>query len=205
MILDTTHKQGWGYSVLSGQFPHTSARGNKYIFVFYSWDANAILLEPMQSKNGSKMLQVYQHTYEKLEKVGIKPKINIIDNEASVQVCHFITNTLNASYQKVTPHCHQENAAEKFIQTTKHHLIASLASTDLHFPKHQWYDLLPQAEFILNMLQPTSITQKNQPITYLYGEHNYNAVPLVPPGWKVLCFNDLAESQTWAPHGTEGF
>ena len=41
--------------------------------------------------------------------------------------------------------------------------------------------------------------------THLYGEHNYNFAPLVPPGWKVLCLDDPTECQTWAPHGTEGF
>ena len=56
VILDTTHKQGWEYSDLTGPFLQTSARGNKYIFVFYSWGANSILMESMQSKNDSKML-----------------------------------------------------------------------------------------------------------------------------------------------------
>ena len=51
--------------------------------------------------------------YDKLNKVGINPKINIMDNEASSQVCHFITNTLHASHQKVAPHCHKANAKEK--------------------------------------------------------------------------------------------
>ena len=125
VILDTSHKQGLSYSDLIAQFPHMSARGNKYIFI-----------EPMQSKNDSKMLQVYQHMYKTLEKVGIKLTINIMDNKASTHVCHFITNTHNTLCQKVAPHCHQANAAKKAIQTTKHHHIADLASTELHFPKN---------------------------------------------------------------------
>ena len=92
-----------GYSHLTGQFPQMSAGGNKYIFVVYSWDANVILMEPMQNKNDNKMLRVYRHMYEKLDKVRIKPKIKIFDNEASMQVCHFITNMLNALYQNVIP------------------------------------------------------------------------------------------------------
>ena len=55
------------------------------------------------------------------------------------------------------------------------------------------------------MLQPTRINPKLSAYTYLYGEHNYDVVPLVPLGWKALCFNNPAECQTWAPHGTEGF
>ena len=75
VILDTTHKQGWGYSDITGQYPQAYVRGNKYIFVFYSWDANALLMEPMQSKNDYVcMLWVYKHMYDKLDKVGFKPK-----------------------------------------------------------------------------------------------------------------------------------
>ena len=47
VILDTTHKQECGHSDLTGQIPQMSARGNKYIIVFYSWDASAILMEPI--------------------------------------------------------------------------------------------------------------------------------------------------------------
>ena len=55
-------------------------------------------MEPMQSINNNKMLKVLRNVYEKLDKAEIKLKINIMDNEASMQVCHFITNMLNASY-----------------------------------------------------------------------------------------------------------
>ena len=58
---------------------------------------------------------------------------------------------------------------------------------------------------MLNMLQPMRINPKILAYTYLFGKHNYNAVLLVPPGWKVLCLNDPTEHQTWAQHGTEGF
>ena len=35
------------YMDLTGQFPHTSRRGNKYIVVCYNFHANAILVEPI--------------------------------------------------------------------------------------------------------------------------------------------------------------
>ena len=84
-------------------------------------------------------------------------------------------------------------------------LLLAVQSTDSHFSKHQWDDLLPQAEFTLNMLQPTRINPKMLVYTYLYGEHNYNAVPMAPPRWKVLCLDDPTECNTWALHGTEKF
>ena len=139
-------------------------------------------MEPMDRKNDNKVLWVYKHIFEELDKVGIKAKINIMDNEASLHICSFITNTLHALFKNVTQHCHQASAAKKAIQTAKHLFIASLASTDSNFPEHQWNDLFVQVEFMLNVLWPTKIKPKIPAYTYLFSEHNYNAAPLVPTG-----------------------
>ena len=64
----------------------TSARGNKLLYIVYSYDTNGILWEPMMSKNDSEMSRVFKTVYEKLEKIGIKPKFHIMDNEASITV-----------------------------------------------------------------------------------------------------------------------
>ena len=113
-------------------------------------------------------------------------------------ICKFITNTLHAMYQKVAPCCHQVNAAEKGIQIDKHHIITSLSSTDSHFPKHQWDDLLPQADSPLICSNWWELTPKYWHI----GKHNYNATPLVFTRW---CLDDPAEHQSWALHGIKGF
>ena len=55
LILDTSKLEGVGYSDLAGPFPYTSARGHRYIFFFYSWDANAILMEPMKNRGDTEM------------------------------------------------------------------------------------------------------------------------------------------------------
>eukprot|EP00957_Ditylum_brightwellii_P007236 549884-Ditylum_brightwellii.AAC.1 len=39
----------------------------------------------------------------------------------------------------------------------------------------------------------------------LNGDHDFNAVPLVPPGTRVIIFDDLNEHRSWAPHGTSGW
>ena len=46
----------------------TSERGNKLLYIAYSYDANGILWEPMKSKNNSEMSIVFKKVYEKLEK-----------------------------------------------------------------------------------------------------------------------------------------
>ena len=74
VILDTQNLKETAYSDLTGAFPYTAANGDQYIFVFYLYDANAILLECMKSRSDAEMLRVYQQCYAKLEQRGIKPK-----------------------------------------------------------------------------------------------------------------------------------
>ena len=48
-ILDVTRMNGTVNTDLTGAFPTTSARVNKYIYIAYSYDANGILLEAMKA------------------------------------------------------------------------------------------------------------------------------------------------------------
>ena len=61
--------QGGGtvaYTDLTGAFPVTSARGEKLLYITYSYDANGIMWEPMKSKNDSEMSRVFKTVYEKM-------------------------------------------------------------------------------------------------------------------------------------------
>ena len=78
------------YTDLKGEFPVTSVRGHKLIYVAYSYDANGILWEPIKRKNDSEMSRVFKTVYENLEKRGIKPKLCIMDNEASITVMSWL-------------------------------------------------------------------------------------------------------------------
>ncbi len=132
------------YSDLTRAFPFTAANGDQYIFVFYSYDVNAILLECMKNRSDAEMTRVYQKCYQKLEQQGIKPKINIMDNEASLAVKTWMLNN-NIEYQLTTVD-NQTNVAERCIETANHHIIAGLATTDENFPIQQWNRLIPQAQ-----------------------------------------------------------
>ena len=63
------------FTDLTGAFPVTSTRGNKLLFLAYSYDADGIMWEPMRSKNDGEMLRVFDKIYTKLIKRGIKPNI----------------------------------------------------------------------------------------------------------------------------------
>ena len=47
LIIDTENMEGISFTDISGPLPYTSVRGYRYIFFLYSYDANAILMEPM--------------------------------------------------------------------------------------------------------------------------------------------------------------
>ena len=63
------------YTDLTGAFPVTSARGNKLLYIAYSYDANGIMWGPMKSKNDSEMSRVFKIVYEKTVKKRNKTKI----------------------------------------------------------------------------------------------------------------------------------
>ena len=83
MVLDIRIMNSTIYTDLTGEFPVTSARGNKLLYIAYSSDANGILWEPMKSKHDSEMSRLFKTVYQKLEKRGIKQNFHIMDNETS--------------------------------------------------------------------------------------------------------------------------
>ena len=133
MVIEMRRMNGTIYTDLTGAFPVTSARGNKLLYIAYSYDANGILWEPIKSKNDSEISRVFKTVYEKLEKRGIKPKFHIMDNDASSTVMSWLDlNKVDA--QKVSPHNHRANTAERIIETAKHHFIAGMSGIDEKYP-----------------------------------------------------------------------
>ena len=57
---------------LPGKFPHTSKRENKYIFVLYSYNSNAILIRPMKNRTEQEYIKVYQELINYLKQRGLK-------------------------------------------------------------------------------------------------------------------------------------
>ena len=85
-VLTTTGKMGTMYTDLTGPFPYTSAKGNKYIFVTYSYDGNAVLQTPVKNRSTPELKKAYEKAFKQLEQRGIKPKINIMDNKAAMDI-----------------------------------------------------------------------------------------------------------------------
>jgi hypothetical protein len=189
---------------LTGRFPTTSSRGNKYILVLYDYDSNAILAEPMKSRTDSEHVRAYNHLHQYLVDRGFKPTLQKLDNEASTALKRTIKSK-GIDYQLVPPHSHRRNAAERAIQTFKNHFVACICTTDKHFPMHLWDRILPQAITTLNLLRTSRLNPRLSAEEHLNGTFNFNRTPLAPLGTRVVIHEKPTQRRTWAPHGQEGW
>ena len=63
----TTTKEGKIYSDICRRFPTTSIRGDKYIYVMYVYDFNAILTTEMKNRSNKYMIRVFKSLTEDLK------------------------------------------------------------------------------------------------------------------------------------------
>ena len=106
----------------------------------------------------------------------------MLDNEKSKDLINsFITEKVD--YQLVVPyrHCKQ---AERAIQTFKEYFKSCLALVDPNFLLSEWDRLIPQMNITLNLLRNARVNLKLSAYAYMYGEFNFRATPLAPPGTK---------------------
>ena len=77
--------------------------------------------------------------------------------------------------------------------------------THPNFPTNQWDRLIPQAVLTLNMLRSARVNPKISAYAYIFGEFNFNATPLLPPGTKVIAHHAPEDRTTWDLHGEAGW
>jgi hypothetical protein len=169
------------YTDLTGKFPVRSSKGNSYVRVCYVYDCNYVKVILMKSRYASEWVKAYDHIHQELTVKGFKPKLQTLDNEASVALKNFFT-TNDVEYQLVPPHCHRRNAAERVIRTFKEHFVAGLSSVDPTFPLHLWDRLLPQAEIILNLLRTSRLHPQLSAAAHFHGLVDYNKTAFAAPG-----------------------
>ena len=103
----------------TGQFPKQSKRGHKYITVLVEIDSNAILVEPMKSRNDAEMIRAYDVLVKRLQQANIHPRKHVLDNKISENMKQHIKTNYNFELEMVLPGCHEQNAAEVAIQNFK--------------------------------------------------------------------------------------
>jgi hypothetical protein len=196
--------QGQLYTDLTGKFPVRSRKGNSYVMVCYIYDCNYIKVIPMKSRSASEWVKAYDTVHQELTVKGFKPKLQTLDNEASVALKNFFTVN-DIAYQLVSPHCHRRNAAERAIRTFKEHFVDGLSSVDPAFPLHLWDRLLPQAEITLNLLRTSRLHPHLSAAAHFHGLVDYNKTAFAPPGCKIIAHEKPGKRRTWAPHGQHGY
>jgi len=55
------------YSDQTGRFPITSSKGNKYVFILYDYDANALLAIAIPNRQGNTICEAWTKTYKQLQ------------------------------------------------------------------------------------------------------------------------------------------
>ncbi len=97
-----------------GRFPITSNRGNKYVIIFYIYNANFVKSIPIKSQSKEELLQAYRLVYAYLTAWGFKPQLHKMDNEMSQDVKIFVCKE-NTRLQYTPPNIHRTNPAEREI------------------------------------------------------------------------------------------
>jgi hypothetical protein len=103
------------YSDQTGHFPQVSSLGNKYIMVIHDVDSNSLWAEALKDNTGSKLILASAQALEQMQKAGIVPKHQVLDNQASAAYKKAIGNS-NMTCKLVPLDDHQRNMAKKAIQ-----------------------------------------------------------------------------------------
>jgi len=105
-------------------------------------------------------------------------------------------NKNEVEFQLVPPDQHRRNTAECAIHTFKNNLLTSLATCIPSLPIKEWDRIIDQYGLTLNLLRNSRVDPNLSAWAYLFDNHNFNKVSLVPPVTKVLVHNKLSNRKT---------
>ena len=97
----TTNKRNI-YSDICRRFPTTSSGGNKYIYIIYIYDCNAIPTTSMKNISYKEIIIDFTELTEDLKSRRINPGIHFMDNDASIAL-NMTMPTVNIEYRLVPP------------------------------------------------------------------------------------------------------
>ena len=141
---------------LPWNFHFMSIDGSACFFVMYHYKPNAIMAKAVKNMDDHIIYKACKELLETLEGKGYKPKMNVMDNQATKYITKFLTKK-GCKLLVVEPHNHRVNVAERAMQTFQDAFIAALAAIDSEFPLQLWDKLAPQVQTTLNLLQKSRI------------------------------------------------
>ncbi len=190
---------GTVFSNQSGRFPITSNRGNKYIVIFYIYNANFVKSVPIKSRSKEELLWAHRLVYAYLTAWGFKPQLHKMDNKTSHDVETFICKE-NTHLQYTPPNIHHTSPAELEICTWNNHFLSSITGLPKTFPIANWCHLTNQTDFTLNMLQPCRQIPALLVFEALEGSYLFDATPMAPLCTKVLAHHKPNQCLSWGFH-----
>ena len=132
---------------------------------------------PMKSSKDESMIAAFEEVYNKLEGLGHKPQLHILDNECSKCIQNFLEKK-GTKRHNVAPHNHRVNAAEPAVKTAKYHLIVALATLDWNCPIQLWSKMTNKNQDTLNMFRTARNDTTKTAYQVTEGEFDWNATPL---------------------------
>jgi hypothetical protein len=90
------------YGDLTGRFPIKSSRCHQYMLTLYEYDSNTISTEPMKNRTDKETIRAYTALHQQLLNAGIKPELQIMDNEFSNAFPQYMMDQ-NIALQLVPP------------------------------------------------------------------------------------------------------
>jgi hypothetical protein len=87
------------------------------------------------------MITAYQKMVDRMEIAGLGLKHHRLDNKCSENFKKCIQKN-GMTHELVPPNCHQQNMAERAIQTFKNHFVSILSGVDNRFPLSLWCHLV---------------------------------------------------------------
>ncbi len=192
------------YHDLTGLFPFISLDGSVCFFVLYHYESNCILATPISGLDDKTVFKAFKKYFDELMAKGFKPKLNIMDNQATKHIKQFPSEN-KCKLQLVEPHNHRVDAAERAIQTFKDAFIAALATTDVDFPLQLWDKLTPQVQNCLNLIRCSQIDPSKSVYKTMNRPYNWNRYPLAPLGCKAVVHEDGDTRGSWALWGINGW
>ena len=153
--------------------------------VVYDYDSNKILVDTMKICTAAEHTRAYKVVFSHLTSRGFRPKLQKLDNEASVILKDFLIDN-GVDFQLTPAGIHRHNAAEQAIQTWKNHFIVNLCGTYPDLPLELWDKIVPQCIMTLNLLRKSRINPKLSAYSQMEGAFYFNKTPLAPVGTKVI-------------------
>ncbi len=184
------------YHNLTGSFLFMSYNGSICFFIRYHYESNSILATPIAGLDDVSIFQAYKQQFEILKAKGFKPKLIIMDNQATKHIKKYLTEN-ECKLQLVEPHNHRINVAECAIQTFKDNFISALVMADNNFPLQLWDKLTPQVQDTLNLLRTSGIDPSKSAYEILNGPYDWNRYPLPPLECNAVIYEDGDMRSSW--------